>query len=86
MRGAGLGAVSSGRLLAAWGASQGGLDVRKESLSGQKRPGAAQGRPEAPQKFPAILWMRGLSEYLARLPARLHVSLVGRFWWTDLLF
>ena len=28
--------------------------------------------------FPAILWMRGLSDYLARLPDRLPVSLVPR--------
>ena len=31
--------------------------------------------------FPAILWMRGLSDYLSRLPDRLPVSLVPRFWW-----
>ena len=28
--------------------------------------------------FPAILWMRGLSDYLSRLPDRLPVSLVAR--------
>ena len=32
--------------------------------------------------FPAILWMRGLSDYLSRLPDRLPVSLVPRFWCT----
>ena len=32
--------------------------------------------------FPAMLWMRGLSEYLSRLPDRLPVSLVPRFWCT----
>ena len=31
--------------------------------------------------FPAILWMRGLSDYLSRLPDRLPVSLVPRFRW-----
>ncbi len=29
--------------------------------------------------FPAILWMRGLFDYLSRLPDRLPVSLVGGF-------
>ncbi len=32
--------------------------------------------------FPAILWMRGLSDYLSLLPDRLPVSLVPRFQWT----
>ena len=31
------------------------------------------------EKFPAILWMRGLSDYLSRLPDRFAVSLVPRF-------
>ncbi len=32
--------------------------------------------------FPAILWMRGLSDYLSRLPEELPVSLVALFWAT----